>query len=123
MSTAVHIAALILAMLCIPTIGGLTAWGLAGGDGVQDDWLLGILAVMVGFGSIYTAVTCWTAFWGLADWRWWLMFVPSVAGILGLVYVGRGEGELTQDWVIGAALQLVMVVPPLLLLVAGVATP
>ena len=123
MSTALHVAALVVALLCIPTIGGLTAWGLAGGDGVQDNPLLVVLALLVGFGSIYTAVTCWTAFWGLSDWRWWLMFVPPAAGFVGLVYAGSDEVESTQDWVIGAALQLVMAIPALLLLAAGVATP
>lgn len=123
MSTALHVAALVIAVLSVPTIGALTAWGLAGGDGEQHNPVLLASAALVGFGSVYNAVTCWTAFWGLSDWRWWLMLAAPAAGVLGLAVVGTDEGASLRDWLVGIALQLVLAVPALLLLVAGVASP
>ena len=123
-SISLHIAALFVAILSVPTVAGLTAWGLAGGDGEPDNAALGVLGALVGFGSLYTAVTCWTAFWGLADWRWWLMFVPPAAGLMGLL-LARGEPEptRTRDVFVGVGMQLVLAMPGLLLWAAGVASP
>lgn len=123
MSTGLHVVALVVALLSVPTVGGLTAWGLAGGDGEQHDPLLLVAAALVGFGSVYNAVTCWTAFWGLPDWRWWLMFVAPAAGLLGVAVAGAHEPGTTRDRLVGLALQLVLAVPALLLLAAGVASP
>jgi hypothetical protein len=123
-STSLHIAALVIAILSIPSIAGLTAWGLAGGDGEPHNAVLGILGALVGFGSLYTAVTCWTAFWGLSDWRWWLMFVPTVAGLIALLMaVGESEENSVGDWLVGLSMQLGLAVPALLLWAAGVASP
>lgn len=72
---------------------------------------------------MYTAVTCWTAFWGLPDWRWWLMLVPPAAGLVGLLLAGAEDEGSIRDWLTGVAMQLLLVVPALLLLGAGVATP
>ena len=120
MSTALHVAALVVALLSVPTVGGVTAWGLAGGDGEQHDPVLLVTAALVGFGSLYNAVTCWTAFWGLPEWRWWLMFVAPVAGLVGVALAGSDEPGSTGDRMVGLALQLVLAVPALLLLAAGV---
>lgn len=123
MSTALHVVALVVALLSVPTVAGLTAWGLAGGDGAPKNPLLGVLAVLVGLGSVYTAVTCWTAFWGLPDWRWWLMLVPPAAGLVGLLLAGAEDEGSVRDRLTGVAMQLLLAVPALLLLGAGVATP
>lgn len=123
MSTLLHVSALITAVLLVPSVAGLTAWGLAGGDGTPRNPLLGLLAVLVGLGSVYVAVTCWTAFWGLPDWRWWLMLVPPTAGLVGLLASAGDTEESPRDWMIGLTLQLLLAVPALLLLAAGVATP
>lgn len=124
MATSLHIAALLIAILSVPTVAGMTAWGLAGGDGKPDNVVLGVLGALVGFGSLYTAVTCWTAFWGLADWRWWLMFVPAAAGLTGLLLAGgEPEENRTRDVLVGVGMQLFLAVPGLLLWAAGVASP
>lgn len=122
-STLLHVSALVAAVLLVPSVAGITARGLAGGDGSPKNPLLGLLAVLGGFGSVYVTVTCWTAFWGLPDWRWWLMLVPPAAGLAGLVASAGDTEESPQDWMIGLTLQLLLAVPALLLLAAGVATP
>lgn len=48
MSTALLVVATVVAVLSVPTIAGLTAWGLAGGDGETKSWLFGVLAMLVG---------------------------------------------------------------------------
>lgn len=124
MSTALHVLALVVAILSVPSVAALTAWGLAGGDGEAKNPVVGLLGALVGFGSVYVAVTCWTAFWGLSEWRWWLMFVPPVAGVVGLVLHGDdGSEEPVRDWLLGIGLQAVLLVPPLLLWAAGVVAP
>ena len=47
-ATVLLVIALVVAILSVPTIGGLTAWGLAGGDGEADNIFMGLLAMMVG---------------------------------------------------------------------------
>lgn len=124
MSTTLHVLALVVAILNVPSVAGLTAWGLAGGDGEAKNPLVGLLGALVALGSVYVAVTCWTAFWGLSEWRWWLMFVPSAAGVTGLLLVGDDGSESTlRDWLLGVALQTVLLVPPLLLWAAGLVSP
>ena len=85
--------ALVLAVLCVPTVAGMTAWGLAGGDGTPESPLHGVLAVLVGGGSVYNAVVCWLALFGdRASWQWWLMWAAPVTGIVGLL-VASDDGE------------------------------
>ena len=129
MSLTLHVLALVVAVVSIPTVAGLTAWGLAGGDGSTDNALIGVLGALVGFGSLYVAVTCWTAFWGLPEWRWWLMLVPPIAGLLGLALASRDHVTMTSardnalDTAIGVAMQLVLAAPALLLWGAGLVAP
>jgi hypothetical protein len=108
----------VVAVVCVPTVAGLMAWGLAGGDGEPQNAFLGILGAVVAFGSIYNAVTCFTAYFGdLPPWRWWLMLLPTAAGLLALL-VHRDEPEDTTmtDRLVGVTLQLVLAVPAALLL-------
>jgi hypothetical protein len=122
-SDALHLLALVVALLSIPTVAGMTAWALAGGDGTPDHPVLGVLGALVALGSVYVAVTCWTAYWGLAEWRWWLMFVSPAAALLGLVLAssGRRADDGPLDRVVGLVTPLVLAGPALLLWGAGVA--
>lgn len=121
MSTALHVTALMIAVLSVPTLGGLTAWALAGGDGTSRNRLLGVLGLLVGIGCVYNAVTCWTAFSGLPDWRWWAMLVAPAAGLLGLVAYRDGQSRLlSRDGAVGLAMQAGLAVPAALLLAGGV---
>jgi hypothetical protein len=123
-SQALHVTALVVALLSIPTVAGLTAWGLAGGDGSPANPVLGGLGALVAFGSLYVAVTCWTAFWGLSEWRWWLMLMPPAAGVLGLALASReGRADRVGDWLVGLGMQVVLAVPALLLWAAGAVSP
>lgn len=123
MSAALITMALVVALVSVPTIGALTAWGLAGGDGEPRNAALGMLGAMVGFGSIYTALSCYAAFWGLPAWRWWLMLVAPAAGLVGLLASGEEpEGTSASDRVMGIAMQLGLGVPALLLLASGAVT-
>lgn len=125
MSTALLVIACIVAVLSVPTIGGLTAWGLAGGDGEAKNWFFGILAVLVGFGAVFTAVmTFRTFFLPLPEWAWWLMWAPPVAGLLGLILVSRDPDEpkgSVIDWLTGFAMQAGLAVPAVLVWLAGAA--
>lgn len=124
MSTALHVLALVVAILSVPSVAALTAWGLAGGDGEAKNPLVGLLGALVALGSVYVAVTCWSAFWGLSEWRWWLMFVPPAAGVLGLLLHGDDGFESSlRDRLLGLVLQAVLLVPPLLLWAAGLVSP
>ena len=108
--------ALVLAVLCVPTVAGMTAWGLAGGDGTPESPLHGVLAVLVGGGSVYNAVVCWLALFGdRASWQWWLMWAAPVAGLVGLL-VASDDGESTPvDWAVGVGMQALTGVPVVLL--------
>ena len=123
MSTALHVLALVVAILSVPSVAALTAWGLAGGDGEAKNPLVGLLGALVALGSVYVAVTCWSAFWGLSEWRWWLMFVPPAAGVLGLLLHGDDGSASLRDRLLGPVLQAVLLVPPLLLWAAGLVSP
>ncbi|MDP3894739.1 hypothetical protein [Nocardioides sp.] len=123
MSTSLHVTALVVALLSVPTIAALTAWGLAGGDGSPESPLHGLLGALVALGSAYNAVTCWTAFWGLPDWRWWAMLVAPTAGLVGVILTGSSGETPARDRLVGGGLQLVLAAPAMLLVVAGVATP
>ena len=125
MSTALLVAAFIVAVLSVPTIGGLTAWALAGGDGETKNWFLGILAMLVGFGAVFTAVmTFRTFFQPLPEWAWWAMWAPPVAGLLGLVLISQDPDEPTgsvTDWLTSFAMQAGLAVPAVLVWLAGAA--
>ena len=96
--------------------------GLAGGDGEAPNAFFGILGAIVGFGSIYTAATCFTAYFGdLPAWRWWLTLLPAAAGIIGLLtYPDEPEASSRSDWLVGVAMQLGLGIPAALLLASGV---
>jgi hypothetical protein len=117
--TGLLIVAIVVAVVSVPTIAGLTAWGLAGGDGEPDNALMGVLAVLVGGGGVYNALASWLAFQGLAEWQWWLMLVAPVAGLLGLVSAPPEQQATTGDWVIGVLMQAGLAVPWLLVWLAG----
>jgi hypothetical protein len=119
----VVVLALVLAAVSVPTIAGLTAWGLAGGDGTPRTAFHALLATGVGFGSIFNAVICYLAlFRDVPAWQWWLMWVPPVAGLLGVLLASfeeRTEGS-ARDWLLGLGMQLTLALPAVLLLAAGV---
>jgi hypothetical protein len=117
-SAALITLAVLVAVVCVPTVAGLTAWGLTGGDGEPENAFHALLGAVVGFGSIYNAVTCFTAYFGdLPPWRWWLMLLPPAAGLLALLVHRDETGETTTaDRVVGLAFQLVLAVPAALLL-------
>jgi hypothetical protein len=110
--------ALVVAVVSVPTVAGLTAWGLAGGDGEAKNAFVGVLAMSVGFGSIYNAATCFSAYFiDLPPWRWWVMLLPPVAGLLGLLLHGDEPEDTTlTDRLVGLVMQLVLAVPAVLLL-------
>lgn len=122
MDTALVVTALVVAVLCVPSVGGLTAWGLAGGDGSPASPLYGVLAVLVGLGSVYNAVTCYLALWDVASWQWWLMWAAPAAGLVGVVLEGARGGYADQgvrDWLLGFTMQLVLALPVVLLGASG----
>ena len=118
MSALLITTALVVAVVSVPTVAGLTAWGLAGGDGEPRNALLGILAAVVGFGSIYNAITCFRAyFFDLPPWQWWLMLLPPLAGVLGLALGDEDASDARlRERLVGLSLQLVLAVPAVLLL-------
>ena len=120
MSAVLVTLALVVAVVLVPTIAGMTAMALAGGDGEPRNAWVGVLGAIVGYGMIYTAVTCFTAYWELPAWRWWLTLLPAVAGLLGLLTF-RDEPEDTSAWdrMVGVAMQLTLGIPAALLLASG----
>jgi len=120
-------AALVVAVVSVPTVGGLMAWGLAGGDGEPKNVVLGLLGALVGFGAIYNALVSYRAFWGIPDWAWWLMWVPPIAGICGLILardeVSPDESSSPWDWAVGLAMPLALGLPAALLWASGVVAP
>ena len=116
--------ALVIAVVCVPTVAGLTAWGLAGGDGEQENAFIGLLAMIVGFGSIYNAVNCYTAyFFDLPPWRWWLMLLPTAAGIVGVLLHDEGlQGSKLSERFLVLGMQLVLAIPAVLLLASDAVT-
>jgi hypothetical protein len=117
----VVVLALLLALLCVPTVAGLTAWGLAGGDGTPETPLLGVLALLVGAGSLYNALICYLALFGdRQPWQWWLMWVAPVAGAVGLALAARTDpsedgATSATDVLVGLGMQAVVGVPAVLL--------
>ena len=118
MSTALVVLAIVVAALSVPTVAGLTAWGLAGGDGEAENAVVGILGALVGLGGIYNAVVSYRALWGIPEWAWWLMWAPMAAGIVGLL-LSLKELPGLRDVLLGLALQLTLGVPAVLLWAAG----
>ena len=113
--------ALVIAVLSVPTVAALVAWGLAGGDGEPRSVLVGVLAALVALGAIYNAVTCFTAYWDLPVWRWGLMWVPAAAGLIGLAVVARDrDDDSARDRAAGIAMPAVLAVPAALLWLGGV---
>ena len=124
MSAVLITTALVIALACVPSIAALTAMGLAGGDGEPRNAFFGILGAVVGYGSVYNAVTCFTAFFGgEPPWRWWLMLLPPVAGLVGTLTYGDEPGNATVlDRLVGVCMQLALAVPPALLLASDAVT-
>ena len=124
MSLVLITTALVVALVCVPTVAGMTAMGLAGGDGQPRNAFVAVLGAIVGYGSVYNAITCFTAYWGdLPAWRWWLMVLPPAAGLLGLLVMGdESEDTTVSDHLVGVAMQLALGVPALLLLASDAVT-
>lgn len=116
------ILALVVAVVSVPTVAGLTAWGLAGGDGTPKNAAHALLAVGVGFGSVYNAVICYLALWrDIPPWQWWLMWIPPVAGVLGVLlssWEARTDSS-AKDWLVGLGMQLALALPAALLWASG----
>ena len=121
MSAVLVTSALVVALLSVPSIAGMTAMGLAGGDGEPKSPFFGILAAIVGYGSIYTAATCFSAYWGdLPAWRWWLMLLPATAGVVGLLtYPDEPQVSSGAERALGITMQLALGIPAALLLAGG----
>jgi hypothetical protein len=111
--------ALVIAAVCVPTAAGMTAWGLAGGDGEPVNRLAGVLGAVVGLGSIYNVLVSFAAFWDLDGWRWWPMWAAPVAGLVGILVVRDQEKGSVADWIAGVAMQLAVGTPPALLMLSG----
>ena len=124
MSPVLITTALVVALVCVPTVAGITAMALSGGDGEPKNVFVAVLGAIVGYGSIYNAITCFTAFWGdLPAWRWWLMLLPPAAGLLGLLVSGDEPEDTTgSDRLVGVAMQLALGVPAVLLLAGDAVT-
>lgn len=118
MSTTLVVLAIVVAVLSVPTVAGLTAWGLSGGDGEADNVVVGILGALVGLGGIYNAVVSYRALWGIAEWAWWLMWVPMAAGMVGMLLSIKQMNGF-RDAMLGLALQLTLGIPAALVWAAG----
>ncbi len=124
MSEVLITTALVVALVSVPSIAAITAMGLAGGDGEPKNAFFGVLGAIVGYGSLYNAVTCFTAFFGGEPaWRWWLMLLPPAAGLLGLLTYGDEPEHTTgSDRLVGLAMQLALGIPAGLLLASEAVT-
>ena len=70
----VLVLALVVAIVSVPTIAGMTAWGLTGGDGEADSAVVALLGAVVGYGAVYNVIASWLAFFDMAAWQWYLMW-------------------------------------------------
>src|SRR5688572_11342927 len=116
MSTTLVSLAVAVAGLCTPAVSGLTMWGLGGGAGEPETPVYAVLAVLVGVGALYNALTSYLALSGIAPWQWWLMWVGPAAGVLGILLSGiRGdlgpEENTVADFAIGFGFQAVAAIP------------
>ena len=119
MSVALVTIALLVALVCAPSVAAMTGMALAGGDGEPRTWYLGLLGALVTYGSLYNVLVTFTAYWGMEDWKWWAMWASPVAGLVGmLAYGDDSEDTKPTDWLVGVMLQLAIAVPPVLLLLS-----
>jgi len=111
--TALLVLAALTAAVSVPTVAGMTAWGLSGGDGEADNAFLGILAALVGFGMVFNAVISFRAlFLGMPDWAWLAMWVSPGAAALGILLSGSElRGESPRGYLLVVALPLAMCIP------------
>ena len=121
MTIFLQVVALVVAVVSVPTLAGLTAWGLAGGDGVPRNPAYAVLAVAVAGGSLYNALTAVSAFGELSGVRWWLMWVAPLAGLVGVLLALADPDEPRErgDVLVGVAMQVGLAAPAVLLLAAG----
>jgi hypothetical protein len=118
-SIALHLLALLVAVVNVPLLGML-AMGLAGGDGAPDNAALGICGALLGWGSVYNAAMTFAAFFDDLSIRWWFMWLAPLGGLVGVLLSAkelRGERPLDAAMAFGAP--LLAAVPPLLLVVVG----
>jgi hypothetical protein len=116
----VIVAALVIAVVLLPTVALMTTWGLTGGDGEPENAFVAILGLLVGLGALYNVAACVLAFDGLADWQWTLTLVAPGAGLLGMALsTNVDESASRGDWIVGLGLQLSLALPALLLWLAG----
>jgi hypothetical protein len=118
----VLVLALLIAIVSVPTVAGMTAWGLTGGDGEAESAVVGLLGAVVGFGAMYNVVASWLAFFDMAAWQWYLMWAPPVAGVLALLLTSptwRREGNSSGDVAVGLLMQLSLAIPAALVWAAG----
>jgi cytochrome bd-type quinol oxidase subunit 2 len=113
--------AIAVAVLNVPTLATLLAWGLTGGDGEERNPVVGISGMLVFVGAVYAVGAAWLALDGVARWQWWLMWLAPVAGTVGVL--GSGA-ELDTEHprrgvVLGLGLVLVLAAPALLVLLGG----
>lgn len=97
--------------------------GLTGGDGPPKNPLLAVLGLIVGLGSICNVVICLRSFWFIAEWQWWLLWAPGVAGLLGVLLSSAEEEESWHTWALWLGAQVVLWVPAALLWAAEVVSP
>jgi hypothetical protein len=105
--------ATIVAALSVPTVAGMTAWGLSGGDGEAENNLVGVLAALVAFGMVFNAVVSFRAlFLGMPDWAWLAMWVSPAAAFVGILLSGSElRGEPARSYLVVVALPLTMCIP------------
>jgi hypothetical protein len=118
--TTLLVLATLVAALSVPTVAGLTAWGLSGGDGEPDNAFVGVLAALVGFGMVYNAVISFRAlFLGMPDWAWFAMWVSPGAAFVGILLAGSElRGEPARSYLVAIALPLSMCIPAVLVWLA-----
>ena len=113
MPTTLLVLATLVAALSVPTVAGMTAWGLSGGDGEPDSAFVGVLAALVGFGMVYNAVISFRAlFLGMPEWAWLAMWVSPAAAFVGILLSGSElRGEPARSYLVAGALPLAMCIP------------
>ena len=120
MPTTLLVLATLVAALSVPTVAGMTAWGLSGGDGEAENNLVGVLAALVALGMVYNAVVSYRAlYFGMPDWAWLAMWVSPAAAALGILLSGSQlRGEPRRAYLVVVALPLAMCIPAVLVWLA-----
>lgn len=120
MPTTLLVLATLVAALSVPTVAGMTAWGLSGGDGEAENNLVGVLAALVALGMVYNAVVSYRAlYFGMPDWAWLAMWVSPAAAALGILLSGSQlRGEPGRAYLVVVALPLAMCIPAVLVWLA-----